>query len=130
MDLRNNLYIDNTTANATQKTAPTQGRTSQQIAKNDSSIIKLPFLFYFVFFTSCASTTNGIANIQIIQNINISPMMQYYLKKTIPSVPATSSISPMKAFRLSFSLKTIYANATDITMLSLSIGTTTLIAPS
>ena len=42
------------------------------------------------------------------------------------SVPATMRARPAPDFRVSFSLNTKYENATVTTMLSLSMGTTTL----
>ena len=54
----------------------------------------------------------------------------YQAKKTMPSVPATMSSRPVSAFLLSFSCSTNVENATVTTMLSLSIGTTTLARPS
>ena len=52
-----------------------------------------------------------------------------YLKNAIRSVPITINERPMKAFFDSFSLNTMYENATVTRMLSLSIGTTTLTTP-
>ena len=49
---------------------------------------------------------------------------------SINSVPETIRRSPKNAFTESFSPKTKYENATVTSMLSLSIGTTTLASPS
>lgn len=53
----------------------------------------------------------------------------YHLKNAISSVPATMRQSPAKDFLDSFSLNTTYENSTVTTMLSLSIGTTTVTSP-
>ena len=55
--------------------------------------------------------------------------IEYYLKNTISSVPATIRQNPAKAFFESFSLKTKYEKMTVTMMLSLSMGTTTLTSP-
>ena len=52
-----------------------------------------------------------------------------YLKNAMSNVPATIRARPRQAFLDSFSLKTKYENTTVTSMLSLSMGTTTLTMP-
>ena len=98
---------------------------NQYAEKTPPPIIFAEFFLYISLFIpkKCNSLTKRLADFRksfsFIQTLT-----------SINSVPETIRRSPKNAFTESFSPKTKYENATVTSMLSLSIGTTTLASPS
>lgn len=94
-----------------------KGITTSHIVKN----VHL-FAFHQAFDALCRHTVlNSETIIKFYRSV--------YVNTAIHTVPAVKSASPIHAFTESFSLNTMRENITVTSMLSLSMGTTTLTCP-